>query len=1504
MLFTFCEPLCAGNRFWTGGGANNNWTTAANWSTGAPVAGDDLIFQPNASVDATSLNNTNNYATDTVFGSITFMAGATNYFLNGNRIIFNNSTAPVISGQSGGANTVNLNVQLNANATFEHTAAGAPLQVNGAINLNGYNLTNNVANAAGRMEMGGVISGSGTVTKDGSGTLLYWGPGSNTYTNLTIIKAGTLELHKVFSPAATAIAGDVIVGNGSLAATLRNLDILEIADTSDVTVNRFSTWDLNDHSETIAALTLSGGSVTTGSGTLTLGGNLTSLASATISSISGSLSLGGVTRTFSVGSGTASPDLLVSAIISGMGGAGITKTGAGQLTLSGANTYTGATTIDGFVILANDSALGANGFSTNGTVVNANSYLLVQAVDIGNEFITLAGTVDFRSSGSASWAGPITLNGDVDINVFGGNFTNSGVISGIGGFTKGQSGTLILSGSSGNTYGGAVVVNQGILQLSKSGGQPIPTTADSLTIGDGVGGVDADVVRETGNNQIHINVPITINSSGLLDLNGFSDNLGSLTFDGGHVTTGAGILTLGGNVTVNSSTAAMAVLDGNATLSGTRTINTVGHFYSPDLKINAAVGGAGGLTKDGVGEVSLTAANSYTGVTTVDDGFLEVDNSLALGTTNGGTIVNSGAVLVVRLDSQVGLEALTLAGPGRSGWGALSSDLGSNSWAGAVTLASNATITVYDAAAYLNLSGPVGGAGDLTKTGAGTLIFSGGTGTANSYGATFLNAGTLELAKTISNVAVPGALTIGDGAGGVGVDVVRLTGPVSQIANSYDVVITTSGLLDLNNIYETVGAVSGSGRIDLGSGTLDTGNSGGSSAFSGFIFGSGAVIKNGLGMWTLSGNNTYTGPTTVGAGTLLVDGSQPQSPVSVGSSGTLGGNGTVGIVLGNGNIAPGSSAGCLTTSNLTFSASGDYYVELNGTTPCTGYDQLIVRGTNNLANATLHVTTAFPPGDPASVGDRFIIINNDGAEAVTGTFNGLPDGLEFSAGFYRFRINYGNDVVLTAVGLPISGAATTVTSGNGNHAIDPNECNQLSLAITNQTGTPMTGVSAVLSANTANVMINQPYSTFADVPASGNSTNTTAFQISTLPGLACGSDINLQLAVTTASHGSFIVPITLQSGLPSTTAVRYDNTTVTNVPDIGTIESTNTVAAWSGGPLTKIAVSLWLVAPWDADLNLTLIAPNGASVDLSSGNGAGANFGTGTGDASRTTFDDDAATSITAGTPPFVGTFRPEGSLASLLSGSAIGDWRLRIQDSFGSGSPDTLRAWSLFLYGTTCAAGGGACDFCLPPITGAIDAGDPVQTGRLTRANGIASCGQPKSCPGAYDSVARHYDLYTFTNTSGADACVTVSLTSSCGTEAFAVAYLDTFNPADLCANYLGDAGVSGSAIFSVTVPAGARFVVVVNEVTPNAGCAGYTLNLSGLQCPQPTLLVDPLPSKVRLHWPTWAGGYQLDASTNAVPTAWSAVTNEPIVSGGRLSVTNDTPAPPTKFYRLRKTQ
>ncbi|HLG16158.1 MAG TPA: S8 family serine peptidase [Blastocatellia bacterium] len=134
------------------------------------------------------------------------------------------------------------------------------------------------------------------------------------------------------------------------------------------------------------------------------------------------------------------------------------------------------------------------------------------------------------------------------------------------------------------------------------------------------------------------------------------------------------------------------------------------------------------------------------------------------------------------------------------------------------------------------------------------------------------------------------------------------------------------------------------------------------------------------------------------------------------------------------------------------------------------------------------------------------------------------------------------------------------------------------------------------------------------------------------------------------------------------------------------------------------------------------------------------------------------------------------------------------------------------------------------------------IQNLRLTRDGDSTLCGLSEPCPGPFGAGTRRYDAYSFTTCpSPTPYCVEVTLTTTCqGTNPalFGAAYLGSFDPNNICTNYLGDAGVSridgGPASFSFNVPGGATFVVVVHEVNQDLGlnCA-YTLTVSGLCLP-----------------------------------------------------------------------
>jgi fibronectin-binding autotransporter adhesin len=158
----------------------------------------------------------------------------------------------------------------------------------------------------------------------------------------------------------------------------------------------------------------------------------------------------------------------------------------------------------------------------------------------------------------------------------------------------------------------------------------------------------------------------------------------------------------------------------------------------------------------------------------------------------------------------------------------------------------------------------------------------------------------------------------------------------------------------------------------------------------------------------------------VAAGTLVINGSQPLSPVSVASGATLAGSGTTGAltVSSGGTVIPGlnsSHTGILSTGNLTLSSGSYFHAAWNGTLAGTNYDQIAVTGTVNISGSNLNLTLGYTP----AVGDAIVLINNQGTGAVVGTFQGLAQNATFVLNGMTFQINYqggnGNDVVVKRI---------------------------------------------------------------------------------------------------------------------------------------------------------------------------------------------------------------------------------------------------------------------------------------------------------------------------------------------------------------------------------------------------------------------------------------------------------------------------------------------------------
>ena len=133
------------------------------------------------------------------------------------------------------------------------------------------------------------------------------------------------------------------------------------------------------------------------------------------------------------------------------------------------------------------------------------------------------------------------------------------------------------------------------------------------------------------------------------------------------------------------------------------------------------------------------------------------------------------------------------------------------------------------------------------------------------------------------------------------------------------------------------------------------------------------------------------------------------------------------------------------------------------------------------------------------------------------------------------------------------------------------------------------------------------------------------------------------------------------------------NATPVSILDEATVTSTITIGGSALEVVRDVNVTLDITHSWNEDLDVFLIAPNGTRVELFTDVGDGvANF-------TSTTLDDDAATSITSGTVPFTGTFRPEGSLAVLNGINPAGTWTVEITDDAAQDT-GTLNSWSLQL--------------------------------------------------------------------------------------------------------------------------------------------------------------------------------------------------------------------------------
>jgi subtilisin-like proprotein convertase family protein len=160
----------------------------------------------------------------------------------------------------------------------------------------------------------------------------------------------------------------------------------------------------------------------------------------------------------------------------------------------------------------------------------------------------------------------------------------------------------------------------------------------------------------------------------------------------------------------------------------------------------------------------------------------------------------------------------------------------------------------------------------------------------------------------------------------------------------------------------------------------------------------------------------------------------------------------------------------------------------------------------------------------------------------------------------------------------------------------------------------------------------------------------------------------LAVSVVVLSYFACFAPAAAQGKEYASTDVPKD------IPGMG--KETSTLTITETGPIVDLDVKLNITHPYDPDLDVFLIAPDGTRVELFTDvGGMSANF-------ENTILDDEAPESITDGSGPFAGSYRPEGKLSDFIGKDMAGTWTLEVTDDWGPQNAGTLNSWSLIIEG------------------------------------------------------------------------------------------------------------------------------------------------------------------------------------------------------------------------------
>ena len=381
------------------------------------------------------------------------------------------------------------------------------------------------------------------------------------------------------------------------------------------------------------------------------------------------------------------------------GSTGFTKDGAGSLQLGGTSVgYTGVTTVNaGTLAVSNSLALGLSTAASN-LVLNNGSTIAFSSPSFNHNYTLTGGIVNLQMTGinnvvsgspTLTASTTLNLNGTGTTGTLSGNLADTG--ANILSVTKSNTGRVILSGN--NSYTGPTTVTRGRLELGSAGA----LSAGSNLVFNGAVGTGGTIVLTsafgnftrglgTGAGQVQ-----WLGDGGFLSSgSGRSVNIGGA---GATLTWGAGGFVPDGNRLIlgTSSNNLLDFQNGIDLSGGVRAVQGDGGLITGHARMSGILSGTGGINQVGNGFLELTGANTYTGGTVMTSGILVVGSDANLGdaagtlTFNGGTLENTGAFTAAR--------SVTINAPG----GTFRTD------------------------ANLEVSGPIAGAGQLTKTGVATL---------------------------------------------------------------------------------------------------------------------------------------------------------------------------------------------------------------------------------------------------------------------------------------------------------------------------------------------------------------------------------------------------------------------------------------------------------------------------------------------------------------------------------------------------------------------------------------------------------------------------------------------------------------------------------------------------------------------------------------------------------------------------------------------------------------